>query len=79
MNNNFIEQMKVCRHWERRCDIWFMVWHFVGGMAVMSLLVGCAVLSITLYVSWGIATFVVHRLVAKYGREVDKLGKEVGK
>ncbi len=79
MNTEFEKQWAVCNRWDRKCINWFNAWWFVGGMSVMSLLVGCAILSITLYVSWGITTFIVHRCVTIYGREVDKLGKEVGK
>lgn len=79
MNTEFTKQMAVCNRWERKCNKWFNSWWFVGGMSIMSLLVENTLLSITLYVLWGITTFIMGRCVDKYGREVDKLGGRVGK
>lgn len=75
MSKDFICQYLVCERQERKCNKWFNSWWFVGGMSIMSLLVENTLLSITLYVLWGIITFVMSRQVEKYGREVDKLGE----
>ena len=73
--NDFVKQLLVCERQESKCNKWFNAWWFVGGMSIMSLLCGNILLSISLYVLWGIITFITSRQVEKYGQEVDKLGE----